>query len=812
MMLNERSVSRVALGRTGGGATNGCQRAAPPCGRLSRAVRQGLWMHLLALSVVPVLPAAAVGLPLPAFDAQDAAPLPLHLDLVVNQVETGRQIVDEERGGRLHASAAALAGAGINLPHPATDDIALEDVPGLHAHYDRALLRLVLEVPPAWLATQTISYRATAPRMAAQASPGAMINYDIYASDVDLGGSYLAAWNELRVFGAAGSLTNTGQFRHIVSGGKGQQEGYLRYDTTWRYSDETRLLTYEAGDVITAALPWSSSVRLGGVQFSRDFSVRPDLVTYPLPQFAGEVAVPTALDLFVNGYKSSSTQLSPGPYTLTNIPLINGAGEAVVVTTDALGRQVSTTLPFYVSTRLLQPGLVDFSVAAGNLREDYGIRNFSYGKAAGSATLRYGVLDWLTLEGHAEAARQLSLAGAGANLRVANAGVVNAAVSQSHFNGRQARQLAFGYQFNAPRYSLSYQRMQRQAGYADLGAINAQTLRTSRGSQQATASLRMGTWGSAGLGYFDVRNADNSRSRLLNLSWTRSSRSGMSLYMSANRDLDAHGWAAMAQVMVPMGGRATLALSAERDNNGDRVERVNYGRQAPTSGGFGFNLGFAHGGDEDYRQLDATWRGDLLQVQAGTYGSRSSMTRWADVSGSAVWMDGRMFAGNRVDDAFVVVSTKGQAGIPVRYENQEVGRTGASGHLLVPWTSAYYPGKYEIDLLGSSADVRSALVEARVMVRARSGYLLEFPVVRSRAASVVLTDAQGAVLPMGTRVQHVESGVNTVVGWDGLVYLERLDEVNHLQVMQASGESCVAMFKADDDDAAVMMPAPVVCR
>lgn len=74
-------------------------------------------------------------------------------------------------------------------------------------------------------------------------------------------------------------------------------------------------MTYEAGDLVSGALPWSNAVRLGGVQLSRDFAVRPDLVTYPLPQFAGEAAVPSSVDLFINGYKSSSADLQPGPYT-----------------------------------------------------------------------------------------------------------------------------------------------------------------------------------------------------------------------------------------------------------------------------------------------------------------------------------------------------------------------------------------------------------------------------------------------------------------------------------------------------------------
>ena len=59
----------------------------------------------------------------------------------------------------------------------------------------------------------------------------------------------------------------------------------------------------------------------------------------------------------------------------------------------------------------------------------------------------------------------------------------------------------------------------------------------------------------------------------------------------------------------------------------------------------------------------------------------------------------------------------------------------ASGHLLVPWSSAYYRGKYEIDPLNLPANVQSPSVEQRVAVRRGSGYLLEFPLARVIAAS-----------------------------------------------------------------------------
>ena len=53
------------------------------------------------------------------------------------------------------------------------------------------------------------------------------------------------------------------------------------------------------------------------------------------------------------------------------MPYINGAGQATVITTDALGRRVNTTVPFYVASNLLQTGMSDFSVSTGLLRRNY---------------------------------------------------------------------------------------------------------------------------------------------------------------------------------------------------------------------------------------------------------------------------------------------------------------------------------------------------------------------------------------------------------------------------------------------------------
>lgn len=782
--------------------------------RWARSFQCPLWAATCACWLVIIPLAEAGDLPPPPSGMEAVADAQLFLELVVNQMNTGRVVAVDQRGGRFFLPASALRDSGMKLPENISAEVDLDSLPGLHSEYDSVGQRLLLNVPPDWLPEQFVGNRQAYPRTPALSSFGALLNYDLYLNDTDDAGTYLAAWNEVRLFDSWGTLSNTGQYRRTLSGEavSTSNNGYLRYDTTWRYSDDERLLTYEAGDLVSGALPWSSSVRLGGVQLSRDFGVRPDLVTYPLPQFAGEAAVPSSVDLFINGYKSSSADLQPGPYTLTNIPFINGAGEAVVVTTDALGRQVSTTVPFYVTSSLLKKGLSDFSVAAGTLRRDYGLRDFGYGPGVTSGSLRYGLSDNFTLESHAEASDSLTLGGLGGNLRLGNFGVLNTALSQSQFDGESGQQLSLGYQYSSQRYSFSYQRMQRRDQYADLTVIDTPYTTLSKRSEQATLSLNLDSWGSLGVGYFDVRAADESRTRLLNLTWSKPLWRDTSFYLSGNREIGDTNWAVQAQLVIPFDLHGSLAISSERSKTGQTQQRVNYSRAVPTEGGVGFNLGYAQGDAPTYRQADLTWRLQSVQLQAGVYGTSEAETRWADASGSLVWMDRQLFAANRIDDAFVVVSTDGYADIPVRYENQLVGQTDRNGHLLVPWSSAYYRGKYEIDPLNLPANVRSPNVEQRIAVRRGSGYLLEFPLSRIVAASIVLVDARQQELPLGSGVVHEQSGTQTVVGWDGLVYLENLQAQNSLRVTLADGKTCQVQFAVDMKQDQIPLIGPLVCK
>ncbi|WP_252120524.1 fimbria/pilus outer membrane usher protein [Symbiopectobacterium purcellii] len=175
---------------------------------------------------------------------------------------------------------------------------------------------------------------------------------------------------------------------------------------------------------------------MAGLRIGRNFNLRPDIVTYPMLQYAGSAAVPSTLDLFINGFKTSSTALNSGPFTLTNTPYLNGAGEATIITTDAQGRQISTSVPFYVSNTLLRQGFSDFDLSVGVLRRTYGMGQDRYtSDPAFSGFYRYGVTQSLTLAGHGENVRDLSLLGAGADMSVGRWGTLSTAYSRSEQQG-----------------------------------------------------------------------------------------------------------------------------------------------------------------------------------------------------------------------------------------------------------------------------------------------------------------------------------------------------------------------------------------
>ena len=207
------------------------------------------------------------------------------------------------------------------------------------------------------------------------------------------------------------------------------------------------------------------------------------------------------------------------------------------------------------------------------------------------------------------------------------------------------------------------------------------------------------------------------------------------------------------------------------------------------------------------KQPDLNWENPKLRQEV-----YDMMTWWGEAMGSVVLMDGELFAANKINDAFVVISTDGHPDVPVSYENQPVGKTNNKGYLLVSGVSAYYPASYRIDTLNLPADTRLKETERRVAIRRHNGYLVDFPMEQERVASVILHDAQGNAIPVGSQVKRA-SRSSAVVGYDGLAWLENLNDVNPLEVITPDGKRCIATLNVGaNPEHKLQTYGPLTCR
>ncbi|MGN6313294.1 MAG: fimbria/pilus outer membrane usher protein [Rhodanobacteraceae bacterium] len=760
-------------------------------------------MDATGVSVIPDSSSSAAG---------DNAGEDLYLEVVLNGNDT-RQIGHfVHEGEHFSASAETLRKLGFRLPPNASETLTLDSLPGVVVHYDETAQRLDITAPFDLLNVSTAVLNARPnPVPQPEASPGLLLNYDLYTTHDDSGNSSLSAFAELRAFNQWGVLSNTALSRVNELHGFGARTDSVRLDTTFSHSYVDSALTLRLGDVISGSLDWSRATRLGGIQLQRNFALQPDLVTFPVPAFYGQAALPSTVELYVNGLKQYSGHIPAGPYQLNTVPIVNGNGQAEVVVTDALGRQTSLAFPFYTANQLLRAGLSDYSLDAGFVRKDYGISSFSYGNdPAFSGVYRYGVRDWLTLAGHAEGTAGLANGGIGAVVEIGRAGIINVAYSGSRDHGATGSQAELGYNWRNERFNFSLDTLRTFGDFRDV-ASRYGTLPPQR-SDRALAGVTMGPYGSLGLSYVGLQYPDQPRTRFASAYYFKSLGSRASLDFSINQNLDDHADRSIfLGVSLALDHNVSASLSVAHDRQGtlftaDASQPVN------PDGGFGWRVRAQTGENETDGQAEVGYRGQNGEIIAGVQRFAGGTYGYADLSGALVFMDKQFFAARHIDDAFAVVSTSGVADVPVKLENRPIGFTNSGGDLLITPLNAYQRNKLSIDPMRLPANVDIARVDAEVVPSDRAGTLVKFGIEPIRGASVILHDQAGKPIEVGSSVSlEGSSAPAVVVGYDGIVYLEGLRGHNVLEVQTSHG-NCTARFDYHPEGQTIPVIGPLVCR
>ncbi len=711
--------------------------------------------------------------------------------------------------------------------------VPISRIRGLTATIAEQEQRLDLVIDPNAMPASRVRFAITPPQFAQTPDWGGFLNYTLFAySGLNGGlfkGSYVSGAFEAVAFGPIGTFGAT-FITNPVGNVQTSGQDVVLLDAAWRWDDPARMRTLIVGDAITAPGWWGNAVRYGGVQYSSNFSLQPGFVTYPLLSVSGIATVPTAADIYTNNVRMGVQNVPAGPFTITNLPALNGAGELQVVVNNAFGQQQVITQPFYVTSQLLKPGLSEFSYNLGAERFNYGVDNLDYHGFIGSAFYRYGVNDGLTVQGRAEADEHVRGAGAGADWVVGLFGVLSAGVAGSSASGN-----ADGHNGNGVRYLLGFSRQTPLLSFAvqstwasdnfrQIGDTTLVQTRATRASIGANLPADAGsiTLAWSGTRYRDFGPIDPNvppQNGPLNI-YAASYSLGLGRYgfltLSASRSQGLSNSSQVALLYsVPLGSTsgpgdtsATFGVQRQRqDDKSSTIGTFDLQRPLPVGQGFGYYL---HATTDKIFTGGGSYYGNYGRYTLeGSSANGSSAVR-ASVSGGIGTVGGEVFVAPPIDQSFALVRVGDVAGVRVLQENFDAGVTGRNGTLLLPRIPSNTPVNVAVDPLSIPLEATLGKTEQKVVLLNRTGIVVSFDARRERNALIRIVLPDGSPLPSGAYARVAGREERYPVANGGEVYVTDLGDKQDVDVFYR-GQGCRLTIELEKDAPPVADLGPFEC-
>jgi outer membrane usher protein len=728
--------------------------------RLPRRAKHGL----LALALL--LPAAAH-----AGTVGGAQPQPVLLTVTLNGSETGDpQLLLQDPAGRLYAGLAALKLWRLRVPATPSlrydgADYYLLDPHIFKLTFSAADQSLAIEAPPGSFDRQNRSLTADDEMPMTRSATGLFVNYDMFAEHAS-GATSLNGAFELGLFNAHGSASST-----FVAQTGGSHAGVVRLDTNWIIDRPASMTSIRLGDGITGGGPGAPPLRFAGIQFARNFAVRPGFVTLALPSTSGSAALPSTVDVYVNNVLQGSRQVEPGPFDIGGIPLQSGGGTLRIVTRDLLGRETVTTQNYYAAADVLRRGLHDFSYEAGFLRRDYGIRSNDYGTFIAAATERFGLTDHVTLEGNFELTAHRQLAGAGVTMLAGSLGFISASATASRSERGTGGSLAIALERSVANFSIGVHNELATRNFAFVGMDRG--LRAPKMTTEAFADLSF-RYGSVGANYVRRDNRGKDDEQLAGIFASLDIGHFSTMQIFARRSVAGRSQTTFGIFLgIPLGGRRSASASVDHDLGGKTDANFSFQNDPPAGEGSGYRINATAGRTNHVDgQYSLNTSRASFTAQAG-YGRGGAAVRLS-MTGSIGLIRGQAFASRHIGSSFGAVQLAGLPDVRIYADNQLIGRTDGSGRLIIPALRAFERNVIRLDEIDIPLDIQLPETEIAVRPFARGATIVSFAPRRERGALLKIALEDGSALPAGAMVSAGGAGEGFVTASGGEVYIPNL--------------------------------------
>jgi outer membrane usher protein FimD/PapC len=754
-----------------------------------------------------------------------AAPEVLVVRVFVNSVNRGDVTVLRDADGNFLVPAEEFAKWGLPLagvspamvagePH-----IPLATIPGLTAQFDTKQVALHVQVATDSLPGTIIDLLPK--RLAGVIYPAdtsVFLNYGINATGDDSFGSlrYQAA-TELGARYGNWLFYSTTDYQW----GEGPARSLTRLVTNAQYEDRPNLRRLTVGDFFTAGFDLSTSVPMGGLSLTKDYSMDPYFIQYPTAAFRTEVALPSTVQVRVDGNLIDQRQVQPGPVDVRNITGITGAQNVSVVIRDPFGREQMLQQPFFFATNVgLAEGLHEYSYNVGLLRRDYGVESNDYQDLALAAFHRYAFTNRLTLGLRGQATRDLYNVGPFGTYQLPRFGVIAAGVSVGGSDSSPGYATSVAYTYTGRSISFVLGARHYSRDFAQLADLTS-SLRQ-RSSQYASASASSTAAGTLTATYSAFDSYDGPQSTIVNLSYTLGVLGGRGLfsasYLHTLEPSSSHVALLSFRYYFDRLTSAVAAVGAGRDSN---TQSLSLQRSITQGQGIGYDV--TAGRDGGDRGSGVFGRGfvqfNASHADIGAEYARSSRDGGpgysrAFVAGSIVAVGGSVFAARPVQDSFALIRIPELAGVPIYANGWYAGKTNADGEVVANNLSSYYDnfivfGTRELPLEYVFSGAEKVISPPR-----RSGTLVGFDVRRMRAVyGVLVGQRNGALAPLEFRELTLTRGADVIKGFTarrGEFYVEGVEPGEYLLQLN-NGAPCTARLRVPDDAGAMTDVGTLTC-
>jgi outer membrane usher protein len=562
--------------------------------------------------------------------------------------------------------------------------------------------------------------------------------------------------------------------------------------TNLAYNDRDTLQTVTLGDFSASSGALGSVILLGGISYSRNFSLAPFFLKQPPLKLGGTLETPSDIEIYLDGTLVRKEKLSPGEFTFQNIPATVGFGNASIVIKDAYGREQIITTPYYYTDRLLKKGLHEYSYNAGYIREDFGAKDFSYGKPAFVGFHNYGFSKNLKIGYAAEASSGLLNIGPSVSFLALNEGVISAAFAVSNSSGKTGLSGMLGYTYQSRNINVGLVLRSDSREYSNLTVEPSDD----KAKVRFTGTIGFGgkRTGFLGAEYSQADMYQASRLSRIAVSYNKSLTDRTSLFVTASetQDIETNDEIFFG-IHVYLGRSISGSANYTKRDNAE-IQRVTVQKNQPPGNGFGFRADMVNTNDTDYVNGAVSYQNSYGLYKADVTGSAGDADYRLTASGGIGYIDRSIFFSRPIADSFAKVKVDKLEDVRVYYYGNEVGRTDKNGELIITNVRSFHDNKIGIESQDIPIDYSIASLSRYISPSFRSGSVVEFDVSRIQAVTGHLYMIRdGAKVPAEfTRlsVQVKDGIVEGLVGRNGEFYLENLPPGRHPAKSVYEGDEC----------------------